>query len=244
MGVGEPRARRPRSCSGVQPRSTGWRGAACGTAGRRWTPSSRSGPSPAYGWSAFVVVLAATAATLYLEVAAAVTVFILAGRYAEERAKRQLGRRAARAPRAGRQGRRRAARRTPDGEADEVRIPIAELVVGDRFVVRPGEKIATDGVVERGHVGDRRVAPHRRVGPGRGRSGRRRRRRDRQRRWAIVVHRDPRRCRHRARADRAASSPTRSRARRPCSGSPTGSPAVFVPVVLVIAVAHARRLAR
>lgn len=82
---------------------------------------------------------------IYLEVAAAVTTFILAGRYFEARAKRQSG----------------AALRAlldmgakdvavlRDGDL-ETRIPIARLAVGDRFVVRPGEKIATDGVVVSG----------------------------------------------------------------------------------------------
>ncbi len=81
---------------------------------------------------------------LYLEVACAVIVFILAGRYFEGRAKRSSGA---------------ALRALLDmGAKDvavlrdeaEVRIPIGELAVGERFVVRPGEKVATDGVVEEG----------------------------------------------------------------------------------------------
>jgi Cu+-exporting ATPase len=81
---------------------------------------------------------------LYFEVACVVVMFILAGRYFEARAKRTSG----------------AALRAllnlgakdvailRDGH--EVRIPIGELVVGDRFVVRPGEKVATDGTIEEG----------------------------------------------------------------------------------------------
>ena len=81
---------------------------------------------------------------VYLEVAAAVPVFILAGRWFEARAKRQSG----------------AALRAlmHMGAKDvavlrggvETRIPIGQLLVGDRFVVRPGERIATDGFVVEG----------------------------------------------------------------------------------------------
>ena len=78
---------------------------------------------------------------LYLEVASAVTVFLLAGRYAEARAKRRSGA-ALRALLA--LGARDA---TVLRDGREVAVPIAQLAVGDRFVVRPGEKIATDGIV-------------------------------------------------------------------------------------------------
>ncbi|MEV0591452.1 heavy metal translocating P-type ATPase [Nonomuraea cavernae] len=81
------------------------------------------------------------AGNIYLEAAAGVTAFILAGRYFEARSKRRAG----------------AALRAllelgaKDVElADGRRVPADQLEVGDRFVVRPGEKIATDGVVEEG----------------------------------------------------------------------------------------------
>ena len=84
------------------------------------------------------------AGEIYLEVAAAVTVFILAGRYFEARAKRRSGA---------------ALRALLDmGAKDvavlrdghELRIPVDRLAVGDHFVVRPGEKVATDGEVLEG----------------------------------------------------------------------------------------------
>ncbi|MEV5169981.1 heavy metal translocating P-type ATPase [Streptomyces flaveolus] len=82
--------------------------------------------------------------SIYLEAAAGVTAFILAGRYLEAKSKRKAG----------------AALRAliELGAKDvsvlrggkEVRIPVAQLAVGDRLVVRPGEKIATDGTVVEG----------------------------------------------------------------------------------------------
>jgi Cu+-exporting ATPase len=82
--------------------------------------------------------------SIYLEAAAGVTTFILAGRYLEAKSKRKAG----------------AALRAllELGAKDvavlrggkEVRLPVAELTVGDRFVVRPGEKVATDGTVVEG----------------------------------------------------------------------------------------------
>ncbi|NGO09011.1 copper-translocating P-type ATPase [Streptomyces sp. HC44] len=81
---------------------------------------------------------------IYLEAAAGVTTFILAGRYLEAKSKRKAG----------------AALRAllELGAKDvavlrggkEVRIPVAQLAVGHRFVVRPGEKVATDGTVVEG----------------------------------------------------------------------------------------------
>ena len=80
-------------------------------------------------------------------------------------------------------------------------VPADQLAVGDLFVVRPGEKIATDGVVEQRHLGGRRLDAHRRVGAGRGRPRRRGRRRDRQRRRPARRPRHPGRRRHPAGAD-------------------------------------------
>ncbi|WP_308466268.1 heavy metal translocating P-type ATPase [Rathayibacter soli] len=83
----------------------------------------------------------AGAQEIYLEVAAAVTVFILAGRYAEARAKRESGA----ALRALLELGAKDAVVLRDGR--EVRVPVSSLVPGDVFVVRPGEKIATDGMI-------------------------------------------------------------------------------------------------
>ena len=132
----------------------------CGTARRRWTPWSRSAsrrPSagrctrcssaaPATGMTMpfTLVPPAAGADEIYLEVATGVTLFLLIGRYLEARARRASG----------------AALRAllslgakdvavlRDGT--EVRVPVTALQVGDEFVVRPGEKVATDGEVVRG----------------------------------------------------------------------------------------------
>ena len=86
----------------------------------------------------------AGAGDIYLDVASGVTVLILLGRYLEARAKRRAGA-ALRALLS--LGAKDVAVLRDSGEA---RIPAGQLAVGDRFVVRPGEKIATDGVVESG----------------------------------------------------------------------------------------------
>ncbi len=81
---------------------------------------------------------------IYLEVAAAVTVFILLGRYLEGRAKRS----SSEALNALLDLAARDAAVLRDGV--EVRVPVGQLQLNDRFVVRPGETIATDGVVIEG----------------------------------------------------------------------------------------------
>jgi P-type Cu+ transporter len=97
----------------------------------------------AFGWSVWAVLFGG--ADTYLEVASTVTTFLLAGRYAEAKAKRSAGA----ALRALLQlGAKDVA--VLDDAGHERRVPIADLHVGDRFVVRPGEKVATDGVVEEG----------------------------------------------------------------------------------------------
>jgi Cu+-exporting ATPase len=83
---------------------------------------------------------------IYLEVATAVTVFILAGRYFEARAKRRAG---AALTALLELGAKDVAILAADGS--ERRVPVEQLAVGDRFVVRPGEKVATDGIVEEGN---------------------------------------------------------------------------------------------
>ncbi|HEX9041815.1 MAG TPA: heavy metal translocating P-type ATPase [Trebonia sp.] len=81
---------------------------------------------------------------IYLDAAAGVTVLILLGRYLEARAKRRSGA----ALRALAELGAKDAAVLRDGR--EIRVPIGQLAAGDLFVVRPGEKIATDGVVESG----------------------------------------------------------------------------------------------
>ncbi len=102
------------------------------------------GVTAAYLWSVWAL-LGDGHQRPYLEVAAAVTTFILAGRYFEVRAKRQSGA----ALRALLDMGAKDVAVVRDGSA-ETRIPIGELTVGDVFVVRPGEKVATDGVVVSG----------------------------------------------------------------------------------------------
>ncbi|TDD54926.1 copper-translocating P-type ATPase [Kribbella antibiotica] len=116
----------------------------------------------AFGWSLYALFLGSAgepgmtmpftlipsrgggAEEIYLEVAAGVTTFILAGRYFEARAKRRSGA----ALRALLELGAKDVAVLRDGV--ETRIPAEQLKVGDEFVVRPGEKIATDGVVVTG----------------------------------------------------------------------------------------------
>lgn len=88
------------------------------------------------------------AGNIYLEAAAGVTTFILAGRYFEARAKRRAG--AALRALLEMGAKDVAVLRDGPGGPVEERVPVDRLTVGTRFVVRPGEKVATDGVVEEG----------------------------------------------------------------------------------------------
>src|SRR4051794_9338443 len=101
------------------------------------------GTLAAFGWS-LISLLFSTGAELYFEAAAVVTTFLLAGRWLEARARRRAGA---------------ALRALLELGAKEVsvlrdgaerRIPVAQLAVGEEFVVRPGEKIAADGEVTEG----------------------------------------------------------------------------------------------
>ncbi|XMN07369.1 heavy metal translocating P-type ATPase [Streptomyces griseobrunneus] len=84
------------------------------------------------------------AGNIYLEAAAGVTAFILAGRYFEARSKRKAGAALRALMELG------AKEVTVLRDGREVTVPTAELQVGDHFLVRPGEKIATDGTVVEG----------------------------------------------------------------------------------------------
>ncbi len=87
-------------------------------------------------------------ANIYLEVAAGVTSFILLGKYFEARSKRRAG--AALRAQLELGAKEVAVLRGEGPSVREELIPVDRLAVGDRFVVRPGEKIATDGTVEEG----------------------------------------------------------------------------------------------
>ena len=100
------------------------------------------GTLAAWGWS--VVALALGTGETYFEVGAIITTLILLGRWLESSARRRSGA----AIRALIELGAKEARVLRDGQ--EVVVNIDALEVGDRFVVRPGEKIATDGVVEEG----------------------------------------------------------------------------------------------
>ncbi|WP_345801592.1 heavy metal translocating P-type ATPase [Microbacterium sp. AZCO] len=107
------------------------------------------GVTAAYGWSVYALLSGGMGHT-YLEVAAGVTMFVLAGRYFEVRSKRQAGAALRALLELGAKDvavlREDLVSRAPI----EVRMPIDQLRVGDEFVVRPGEKIATDGLVVSG----------------------------------------------------------------------------------------------
>ncbi len=98
------------------------------------------GTLAAFGWSVYALVLGGDE-SLYLEVAAAITTLILAGRYFEARARRRAGA----AIRALLELGAKDVAVLRDGR--EVRVAVGAVRAGEEFVVRPGEKIATDGVV-------------------------------------------------------------------------------------------------
>jgi Cu+-exporting ATPase len=115
------------------------------------------GITAACGWSVYAMfvldsgrtrasaryeLLHASGGGIYLEVAAAVTTFLLAGRFFEARARRIAGEAMRELATT---GARDVCLLAADGS--ERRVPVAELRVGDTFIVRPGEKIAADGVV-------------------------------------------------------------------------------------------------
>jgi Cu+-exporting ATPase len=101
------------------------------------------GTLAAWGWSV-VVLVAGLSADVYFEVAGVITTLILLGRFLEARARRRSGA----AIRALLELGAKEARVLRDGA--ETLVPVDQLQVGDIFVVRPGEKIATDGIVVEG----------------------------------------------------------------------------------------------
>lgn len=98
----------------------------------------------AFLWS-LAVVVSGSGGHVYVEVAAVVTTFLLLGRYAEARSRRRAGSALRELVSSGSREVSRI-----DGTGVEERIPVERLAVGDSFAVRPGERIAADGVVVEG----------------------------------------------------------------------------------------------
>jgi Cu+-exporting ATPase len=118
------------------------------------------GIAAACGWSAYAMfvldrgqtrmtamqlLLHASGGGIYLEVAASVTTFLLAGRWYEARARRDAGDAMRELAAAGARN-----ARVLDADGNERVVPVSDLVAGQRFVVRPGERIAADGEIEFG----------------------------------------------------------------------------------------------
>jgi P-type Cu+ transporter len=101
------------------------------------------GTLAAWGWSV-VVLVTGLDADIYFEVAGVITTLILLGRFLEARARRRSGAAIRLLLELG------AKEASVLREGAEVLVPVGQLQVGDVFVVRPGEKIATDGVVVEG----------------------------------------------------------------------------------------------
>ena len=103
------------------------------------------GTTAAYVWSIVALFVWENVADIYLETVCVVITFLLLGRWFETRAKGQSSEALRELLQMGAKD----ASVLRDGV--EVRVPIAEVKVGDKFVVRPGEKVATDGRVVSGH---------------------------------------------------------------------------------------------
>ncbi len=101
------------------------------------------GTLAAWTWST-LVLLAGISTSVYFDTAGAITALVLLGRYLEARAKRRSGEAIRKMLELGAKE----ARVLRDGA--EVLVPVEQLAVGNHFVVRPGEKVATDGVVVSG----------------------------------------------------------------------------------------------
>ncbi len=106
------------------------------------------GVTAAFGWS-LVATVAGETGHLYYETAAVITTFLLAGRVAEARARRE-GRSALQSLLDLGRGDVTVLSQGVGGTTTHTRVPIEDLAVGQRFLVRPGEKVATDAVVLEG----------------------------------------------------------------------------------------------